>query len=47
MAISHKKYALYGIQFHPEALLTEYGHEMVRNFISLAKEWREKIENKN
>ncbi|MDY5305794.1 anthranilate synthase component II [Fusobacterium gastrosuis] len=41
MAISHKFYPLYGVQFHPEAVLTEYGHEMVRNFITLAKEWRE------
>lgn len=42
MAISHRYYPLYGVQFHPEAVLTEYGHEMVRNFITLAKEWREK-----
>lgn len=40
MAVSHKVYPLYGVQFHPEAVLTEYGHEMVRNFISLAREWR-------
>ncbi|MDO4690387.1 MAG: aminodeoxychorismate/anthranilate synthase component II [Fusobacterium sp.] len=40
MAISHKKYPLYGVQFHPEAVLTEYGHEMIRNFIKIAKKWR-------
>lgn len=45
MAITHKQYPLYGVQFHPEAVLTEYGHEMVRNFIDLAKEWRTKNEN--
>lgn len=40
MAISHKSYPLYGVQFHPEAVMTEYGHEMVRNFIDIAKKWR-------
>ncbi|MBQ3437413.1 MAG: aminodeoxychorismate/anthranilate synthase component II [Fusobacterium sp.] len=44
MAISHKDYPLYGVQFHPEAVLTEYGHEMVKNFINLAKEWKIKNE---
>lgn len=41
MAISHKKYPLYGVQFHPEAVLTECGHEMVQNFLNLAKSWRQ------
>lgn len=45
MAVSHKKYPLYGVQFHPEAVLTEYGHEMLRNFINLSKEWRLKNAN--
>ncbi len=39
MAISHKKYPLYGVQFHPEAVLTEYGHDMIRNFIALSESW--------
>ena len=46
MALTHKKYPLYGVQFHPEAVLTEYGHEMIRNFIELAKEWNLENENK-
>ena len=41
MALSHKIYPLYSVQFHPEAVLTEYGHEMIRNFLDLAKEWRD------
>lgn len=45
MAISHKLYPLYSVQFHPEAVLTEYGHEMVRNFIDIAKKWR--LDNEN
>lgn len=33
MAISHNDYPLFGIQFHPEAILTEYGMEILANFI--------------
>ena len=47
MALSHKNYPLYGVQFHPEAVLTEYGHEILRNFLDLAKEWRDKNANRS
>lgn len=40
MALSHKNYPLYGVQFHPEAVLTEYGHDMIRNFIDLSRNWK-------
>ncbi len=33
MAIRHKKYNIESVQFHPEAHLTENGHEMLKNFI--------------
>ena len=46
MALSHKKYPLYSVQFHPEAVLTEYGHEMLRNFLELARGWRVKNANR-
>lgn len=39
MAISHKEYPVYGVQFHPEAVLTQYGHEILKNFIDLSEEW--------
>ncbi|AIZ17294.1 aminodeoxychorismate/anthranilate synthase component II [Neisseria meningitidis] len=32
MGVRHKEYAVEGVQFHPEALLTEYGHDMLNNF---------------
>lgn len=35
MAIKHKKYSLYGVQFHPEAILTESGKLILKNFIAL------------
>lgn len=34
MAISHKTAPLYGVQFHPEALLSEYGHALLENFVT-------------
>ena len=44
MAVSHKKYPVYGVQFHPEAVMTQYGHELLRNFINLSEEWWQKYE---
>lgn len=33
MAIKHKKYEVYGLQFHPESILTENGKVMIKNFV--------------
>lgn len=33
MGIKHKEAPIYGVQFHPEAILTEYGLELLRNFL--------------
>ena len=37
MGIRHKKYLIEGVQFHPEAILSEQGHEILRNFIKEAR----------
>lgn len=37
MAISHKNYPVYGVQFHPEAVLTQYGHALLENFLKLCE----------
>lgn len=37
MGIKHRNFLAYGVQFHPEALLTEYGHQLLANFIDLVK----------
>jgi anthranilate synthase component II len=33
MAISHKKYPVYGLQFHPESIMTPEGRQLISNFI--------------
>ncbi|PCI97198.1 MAG: aminodeoxychorismate/anthranilate synthase component II [Flavobacteriales bacterium] len=34
MSLKHKEYNLYGVQFHPESILTEFGKEMITNFLN-------------
>jgi anthranilate synthase component 2 len=33
MGVRHKELAIEGVQFHPESILTEHGHDMLRNFL--------------
>ena len=33
MGVRHKELAIEGVQFHPESILTEHGHAMLRNFL--------------
>ncbi len=34
MAVRHKTRPVYGVQFHPESILTEHGHALLRNFLA-------------
>ena len=34
MGVRHKDYKLFGVQFHPESILTEFGHKLLENFIN-------------
>lgn len=36
MAFEHKSLPIFGVQFHPEAVLTEQGHELLANFLGCA-----------
>lgn len=40
MAIRHHQMPLWGVQFHPEAILTEYGHDVLARFMQEANAWQ-------
>jgi anthranilate/para-aminobenzoate synthase component II len=33
MALAHRGHPIVGLQFHPEAVLTEHGYDLLRNFL--------------
>ncbi|MBP6019108.1 MAG: aminodeoxychorismate/anthranilate synthase component II [Burkholderiaceae bacterium] len=35
MAIRHKTLPVYGVQFHPESILSEHGHALLKNFLTI------------
>ena len=44
MAISDEKEGVYGVQFHPESVTTQYGHEMLQQFMKICENWRKNNE---
>ena len=38
MAVKHRNYDVYGVQFHPESILTHDGHKMIENFLKIGNE---------
>ena len=40
MAVRHKEYPVYGLQFHPESVMTPDGAIMIRNFYSISQAYR-------
>lgn len=34
MALQHKEYNIHGVQFHPESIASEHGHQLLRNFLN-------------
>ncbi len=39
MALEHRRWPLYGVQFHPESIGTEVGKSLMNNFLRIAKAW--------
>lgn len=35
MAVKHRDYEIYGVQFHPESILTPMGHKIIKNFLEM------------
>jgi anthranilate synthase component 2 len=38
MAVMHRQYPIYGVQFHPESILTPNGMKMIQNFLAIKEE---------
>jgi anthranilate synthase component II len=36
MGVKHLDYPIFGVQFHPESIMTQHGHQMLKNFIDAA-----------
>jgi anthranilate synthase component 2 len=37
MGLKHKHYPVHGVQFHPESIASEHGHQLLSNFLDLAR----------
>ena len=37
MGLQHKRYPVHGVQFHPESIASEHGHQLLANFLDLAR----------
>ena len=40
MGIRHKTHPISGVQFHPESIASEHGHDLLRNFLTDARAWK-------
>lgn len=36
MGLQHREFPIFGVQFHPESIASEHGHEILRNFLTIA-----------
>jgi anthranilate synthase component II len=46
MALSHRTLPVYGVQFHPESILSEHGDTILGNFFRIAERWRNRPDDK-
>ena len=43
MGLRHRQYQIYGVQFHPESILTEEGKKILRNFLNINRQMKPKL----
>jgi anthranilate synthase component 2 len=39
MGVMHKHFPVHGVQFHPESIASEHGHQILKNFLDIAADW--------
>jgi anthranilate synthase component 2 len=39
MGVMHRSHPVHGVQFHPESIASENGHQILKNFLDIAAAW--------
>ncbi len=47
MGVRHRELAIEGVQFHPESILSEHGHDLLRNFLTASQAYGSGVEGGN
>ena len=42
MGVMHRSHPVHGVQFHPESIASEHGHQILKNFLDIAAAWNAK-----
>ena len=43
MGIAHKTLPIHGVQFHPESIMTEHGHQLFSNFLAIEPQYQAQV----